>query len=72
MHRPAVRFDLYVPDGKHGRRLKMCHEHYSKFVTEMWFSVREIIESDQMRNLARAVAEEGQSRLLPGGHGEQG
>ena len=49
-----VRYDLYVDN-----RLKRCDEHYSKFVTEMWFSVREAIESDQVRELPMDVMQEG-------------
>lgn len=41
------------------QRLKRCDEHYSKFVTELWWSVRYIIESGQMRNLPESVMEEG-------------
>jgi len=61
-----VRFDLYVEDkaASGGKRLKRCDEHYSKFVTEMWFSTREAIESQQVRNLPRIVANEGQLRLF--------
>jgi hypothetical protein len=59
-----VRFDLYVDDGKNGKRLKLCKEHYSKFVSEMWYSTREAIESDQIRDLPREVAREGQWRLF--------
>lgn len=61
-----VRFDLYIDDknAPGGRRLKRCDEHYSKFVTEMWFSTREAIESQQVRNLPRIVANEGQLRLF--------
>lgn len=61
-----VRFDLYVEDKTKpdGKRLKRCDEHYHKFVTEMWFSTREGIESQQIRNLPRAVADEGQCRLF--------
>jgi hypothetical protein len=58
-----VRFDLFIKD-KDGRRLKTCKEHYSKFVTEMWFSSREAIESEQIRNLPKEVAQEGQMRLF--------
>lgn len=61
-----VRFDLYVEDrnAPNGKRLKRCDEHYSKFVTEMWFSTREAIESQQVRNLPRIVANEGQLRMF--------
>lgn len=58
-----VRYDLFVTDTEGRRRLKRCDEHYSKFVTEMWFSTREAIESKQVRNLPKTVAEEGQARM---------
>ena len=54
-----VRFDLWVTDKDGRRRLKRCDEHYSKFITEMWFSVRETIESEQMRELPEDVMAEG-------------
>lgn len=57
-----VRFDLYVEE-KGVKRLKTCREHYSKFISEAWFSVRETIESDQFRNMSKPVALEGQQRL---------
>lgn len=57
-----VRFDLYVTE--HGqRRLKRCDEEYSKFITEMWFSTREAVHSEQVRTLPREVAQEGQLRM---------
>ena len=59
-----VRFDLFVDDGQGGKRLKRCDEHYSKFVTEAWFSTREAIESGQIRSLPRTVANEGQLRMF--------
>jgi len=61
-----VRFDLFVPDPKApgGKRLKTCREQYSKLVTELWFSTREAIESEQVRGLSREVALEGQLRLF--------
>ena len=56
-----VRHDLYIED--HGaKRLKLCSEHYSKFVTELWFSVRYAIESGQVRELPEDVAFEGFQR----------
>lgn len=57
--RRPVRFDFYVWD-EAGRenRLKRCDEHYSKFVTEMWFSVSETIQSEQMRSLPEEVMAE--------------
>ena len=59
-----VRFDLFVDERDGSRRLKRCDEHYSKFVSEAWFSMREAIESGQIRSLPRSVAEEGQLRLF--------
>lgn len=56
-----VRHDLYIQD-KDTRRLKTCYEHYSKFVTELWFSVRYVVESEQMRELPEDVAFEGYQR----------
>lgn len=61
-----VRFDLYVTEFKNGtstKRLKTCREQYSKLITEMWFSTREAIESEQIRSLQRIVAQEGQLRM---------
>ena len=55
-----VRMDLFVWDeSRRTKRLKRCDEEYSKFITEMWFSVRETIESGQMRELPEDVILEG-------------
>lgn len=43
-------------------RFKTCREHYSKFVTELWWSVRYVIEAGQMRGLPEDVADEGCAR----------
>jgi hypothetical protein len=56
-----VRNDLFVEEnGK--RRLKTCEEHYSKFITEMWFCSREIIQGNQLRELPKEVMTEGTQR----------
>lgn len=57
-----VRFDLYVGEGNE-RRLKTCREHYSKFVTEMWFSVHESVKGEQIRELPQDIMEEGCLRI---------
>lgn len=58
-----VTLDHFIKDPHTGqRRLKKCSEEYSKFVTELWFSVRYAIESGQVRELSREVAEEGCQR----------
>lgn len=57
-----VRFDLFVEDGPNSKRLKRSDEHYTKFISELWFSVREAVESQQIRNLDYDTIREGQSR----------
>ena len=57
-----VREGLYVTEKDGKRRLKKCSEHYSKFVTEMWFSVRYVIEAKQMRELPVEIMLEGCTR----------
>lgn len=55
-----VSLDTYTEDKNiHGRRLKRCDEHYRKFVTELWWSSRLVIESDQMRGLSQECCREG-------------
>lgn len=55
-----VSSNFYIYDDKEKeRRLKRCDEHYSRFVTELWFSVRYIIESGQMREMPESVIDEG-------------
>ena len=36
-----------------------CNKYYSKFVTELWFSVRYVIEAGQFRNMKDSVMQEG-------------
>lgn len=51
--------DLYIyDDAKRERRLKRADEHYVKFVTELSFSVKELVESGQARNFPRKAAAE--------------
>ncbi len=51
--------DMYIFDDEtHSRRLKRCEEHYSKLVTEFWFSVRYAVESRQVRNFPIEAAQE--------------
>ncbi len=58
-----VSLDLFIFDPiTKERRLKTSKEHYSKFVTELWFSVRYCIEASQIRNLSDEVIEEGAMR----------
>lgn len=61
--RRPVRADLFVEEEDGTRRLKRCDEHYSKFVSEMWFSWRYTIEADQLRGLLEDVMQEGCARI---------
>lgn len=59
-----VSLDDYVWDGEiKTKRLKTCNEHYSKFVSELWFTIHYAILSQQIRNLPKEVANEGYKRL---------
>jgi hypothetical protein len=59
-----VHEDEYIIDPQtKERRLKRCNEHYSKFVTELWFSFRYAIMGQMVRDLPRDVAEEGAKRI---------
>jgi hypothetical protein len=40
------------------KRLLRCDEHYDRFVSELWFSVRYAVEAAQVRNLPEDVMEE--------------
>jgi hypothetical protein len=54
-----VTMDMWIVDPVTGeRRLKKCSEHYSKFVTELWFAVRYAIEGKQIRCLPKEIADE--------------
>jgi hypothetical protein len=58
-----VSMDTFVWDGDtQTRRLQMCNELYSKFVTELWYSIYYIIVGNQMARLPREVADEGCKR----------
>lgn len=58
-----VSLDTFIWDGdQQQRRLQMCNELYSKFVTELWYTIHYIVLSGQMRRLPKEVAEEGYKR----------
>jgi len=58
-----VRNDLFIRDPRTGeRRLKLAHEHYGKFISELWFSIRYAIEADQVRRLPQEICDEGSQR----------
>jgi len=57
-----VSTDMLIDDEDGKRRLKRCDEHYSKFVTELWFSVRYTIESGQFRGMTDEILSDGMPR----------
>lgn len=58
-----VSLDTFIWDGDtQTRRLQLCNELYSKFVTELWYTIHYIVLSGQMRRLPKEVAEEGYKR----------
>lgn len=62
-----VRNDLFVEKEGEQKRPMRCDEYYIKFITEMWFSVREAIETEQIRNLDKETISEGCSRKFSRG-----
>lgn len=58
-----VRMDLFVDEENGERRLKRCDEHYCKFVSELWFSMRYAIMAGQIRGLLADVMAEGCARV---------
>jgi len=55
--------ETYILDKEtNQKRLKLCDEHYSKFVSELWWSWRRVVESDQMRGLSLEIVLDGQPR----------
>jgi hypothetical protein len=54
-----VTMDHYIMDRNGVRRLKTCKEHYSKFVTELWFSTVYAIKSGQVRGFTEEVIDDG-------------
>jgi hypothetical protein len=59
-----VRSDLYTDDPVNGRRHIRADEYYSKRISELWYSARLAIESDQIRELPRSTMQEGCLRVF--------
>lgn len=57
--RRPVRHDLFVLENDGKTRLKRCDEHYLDMVSELWFTTREAIRSNQIRELPEIVMNEG-------------
>ncbi len=60
--RPVSADDFVWDEKEKKRRLKRCNEAYSKFVTELNYSVRMVVVSKQMRQISEAVVREFESR----------
>lgn len=58
-----VRRGLTVEEHDGRRRPKRCDEHYDRFISELWFSVRYCVESDQMCELPSEFITEGCARI---------
>lgn len=55
-----VSMDLMIFDEEtKEQRLKKCSEHYRKFVTELWWTVRIVVESDQIRGMTEEIISDG-------------
>lgn len=54
--------DIYKIDDEGNRRPKLASEHYVNFVSELWFSTRYAIESDQVRGMYMDLALDGAPR----------
>jgi len=55
--------DIYTIDkDTKQRRLKLCNEHYSKFVTELWFSWLYATQADQIRGMLRDIVADAHPR----------
>lgn len=60
--RPVSSDEFIVDPKTKQKRLKRCDEEYSKFVTELWFSVRRCAESRQLREMPENVCQEFEMR----------
>lgn len=61
--RPVASTLLIYDEKLRKQRFKRCDEHYDRFVSELWWSVRYLIESRQMRNLSPEACEEFSKRI---------
>jgi len=60
--RPVSADDYIFDEKTKTRRLKKCSEAYAKFVTELAWSVRMVVESSQMREIPEEVVQEFEMR----------
>ena len=72
--RPVSADLLIYDESSRIKRLKRCDEHYSKFVTELWFSIRYLVMGRQMFEMPMEVVDDACLRewmLVPGRMGER-
>lgn len=60
--RPVSEDEWIVDQKTRKRRLKLCSEHYVKFVSELWWTSRLAIETGQLKGLTKATIDDGSKR----------
>lgn len=60
--RPVSMEEFIYDEAEGRRRLKLCSEHYSKFVTELWMTVYYLCIGQQLRQFPKEAASEGYKR----------
>lgn len=61
--RPSFTGEKHTEKEEKKGEVKNCNEVFDRFVTELWFAVRECIMHDQMRGLPTEAIDEGSQRL---------
>jgi len=61
--RPVSQDEFVIDKDTGEKRLKRCDEHYSKFVTELWFCIYYLMIGRQIRNLPKDCATELRRRI---------
>lgn len=61
--RRPVRADLQVTEADGSKRPMRCDEYYDRRISELWYSARLCVESNQMRELPSDVMDEGCLRI---------
>lgn len=61
--RPVSQDEFVIDEDTGAKRLKRCDEHYSKFVTELWFSIYYLMIGRQIRNVSKEVVAELRRRI---------
>lgn len=69
--RPVCADEFVLDKDTGAKRLKRCDEHYDRFISELWFSVRYLVLSGQMKELPADVAGEFYEREWAKGKGDR-